>query len=383
MSCKVVCVVGGGISGLAAAQTLIHMSRKRGYPLEVVLLERTARLGGQIRTERFDNLTKPNSRVIIEAGAEGFVTRSTVFPRLGGMAGLGDDQIVDQKRIIDRELRFETEKRSWGIVELAPGIAAQKLGFQVPKEDRGRGIRSFRTGMSQLVEQISSNLKDVRLNSAVTGLSRGETGWDITYESKGTRAVIRSSAVILACPLTVMQSLVGTPKFQGNFPVMSYNSHVSVHLLVPRCPSTREIEGFTVPAELQGNLNGLRACSLVEEKFPDRCDPTSWLLRFYIRPQSDQLIEDDSVWTARATRAFQEVFGCPSQPTWSHVAKWKSALPVITTQHLSMCREFKNEVSELSEGSIRLIGSEVSGAGLDAAAMSGFEAAQQVLDTLH
>lgn len=174
MSSKVVCVVGGGISGLAAAQTLVYMSRKRLYPLDVVLLESTARLGGQIRTERFDNLTKVNSRVIIEAGAEGFVTRSTVFPKLGGMAGLGDDQIVDQKRIIDRELRFDPEKRSWGILELAPGVAAQKLGFQVPKEDRGRGIRSFRTGMSQLVEQISSNLEDVRLNSAVTGLSRGD-----------------------------------------------------------------------------------------------------------------------------------------------------------------------------------------------------------------
>ena len=148
MITKHVCIVGGGVSGLVCAQTLKSLVPSM-YRLNISIIEATDRLGGQIDTQKH-TLCGGQQAVIIEAGAEGFVSRSTIFPRVAAFAGLDDSEMVSQNRIGDSEVR--KEERGWIIHPLEPGIAEKKLGFQVSKEDRGRGIRSFRTGMSTLVE---------------------------------------------------------------------------------------------------------------------------------------------------------------------------------------------------------------------------------------
>src|SRR5260370_13618925 len=45
-------VVGGGVTGLAAAHRAVELARERGIALELVLLEARERLGGTIATER-------------------------------------------------------------------------------------------------------------------------------------------------------------------------------------------------------------------------------------------------------------------------------------------------------------------------------------------
>jgi oxygen-dependent protoporphyrinogen oxidase len=59
-----VAVVGGGVAGLAAALRLL----RRAPDVNVTLLEKQARLGGQIQTEYVDGF-------VIEAGADSFLTR--------------------------------------------------------------------------------------------------------------------------------------------------------------------------------------------------------------------------------------------------------------------------------------------------------------------
>ncbi len=60
-------VVGGGISGLAAAHQLIELSRERSLALDVHLLEASDRLGGCIKTERVGGF-------LIEAGPDSFIS---------------------------------------------------------------------------------------------------------------------------------------------------------------------------------------------------------------------------------------------------------------------------------------------------------------------
>ncbi len=62
-----VIVVGGGISGLAAAHRLCELSRERGIRLEVLLLEASQRMGGSIATERIDDF-------LVEAGPDSFIS---------------------------------------------------------------------------------------------------------------------------------------------------------------------------------------------------------------------------------------------------------------------------------------------------------------------
>ena len=59
-----IAVVGGGVTGLAAALRLL----RRAPGAEVTLFEKQERLGGEIHTERVDGF-------VIEAGADSFLTR--------------------------------------------------------------------------------------------------------------------------------------------------------------------------------------------------------------------------------------------------------------------------------------------------------------------
>ena len=77
MSRVAVAVVGGGISGLAAAYEL----HRRRTPF--VLLERSERLGGVIRTDRSDGFT-------IDAGPDSLVTQKPAAIALCGELGLAD-----------------------------------------------------------------------------------------------------------------------------------------------------------------------------------------------------------------------------------------------------------------------------------------------------
>ncbi len=60
-------VVGGGIAGLSAAHRVVELSRERGVPIELTLLEAGKRTGGSISTEHVDGFT-------IEGGPDSFIS---------------------------------------------------------------------------------------------------------------------------------------------------------------------------------------------------------------------------------------------------------------------------------------------------------------------
>jgi oxygen-dependent protoporphyrinogen oxidase len=60
-------VVGGGISGLAAAHRAVELARERGESMELTLIEARPRLGGTISTERIDGF-------LVEAGPDSFLS---------------------------------------------------------------------------------------------------------------------------------------------------------------------------------------------------------------------------------------------------------------------------------------------------------------------
>jgi len=77
-----VVVVGGGISGLAAAHRLVELARAEGRLLDLVLLEAADRLGGTIRTERADGF-------VLDAGPDSFISEKPWALALAERIGLG------------------------------------------------------------------------------------------------------------------------------------------------------------------------------------------------------------------------------------------------------------------------------------------------------
>jgi oxygen-dependent protoporphyrinogen oxidase len=80
---KRVVVVGAGVSGLATALNLEDEAREKALPLDVVVLERGNRAGGNIRTERADGWH-------VEWGPNGFLDNVPATPALVSRIGLSD-----------------------------------------------------------------------------------------------------------------------------------------------------------------------------------------------------------------------------------------------------------------------------------------------------
>jgi protoporphyrinogen/coproporphyrinogen III oxidase len=81
-----VAVIGGGITGLAAAYRLRELAAAREFPLHVELLERGARCGGALETIRRDGF-------VIETGADSFISEKVACAELAARLGLGADLI--------------------------------------------------------------------------------------------------------------------------------------------------------------------------------------------------------------------------------------------------------------------------------------------------
>ncbi len=80
-----IAIIGGGISGLAAAFAL-EEHRRAGADLDYVLYEASARLGGVLRTEHIDGC-------LVEAGPDSFITEKPWATDLCRALGLGDELI--------------------------------------------------------------------------------------------------------------------------------------------------------------------------------------------------------------------------------------------------------------------------------------------------
>ncbi len=82
---KRIAIIGGGISGLAAAYAL-EQQRRAGAEVEYVLYESSTQLGGVLRTEHIDGC-------VVEAGPDSFVSEKPWAADLARALGLGDQLI--------------------------------------------------------------------------------------------------------------------------------------------------------------------------------------------------------------------------------------------------------------------------------------------------
>jgi oxygen-dependent protoporphyrinogen oxidase len=78
-----IAVVGGGMAGLAAAHRVVESARAEGTPVDVVLLESAAKLGGTIATERKGGFT-------IEGGPDSILTEKPWAVALSERIGFSD-----------------------------------------------------------------------------------------------------------------------------------------------------------------------------------------------------------------------------------------------------------------------------------------------------
>ncbi len=150
-----VVVIGGGVSGLAAAHTLAR-ARRAGAPIEEVLIESNPWLGGVVRSETVDGF-------LVEAGPDSFLAEKPEAAAMARELGLGDDlmgsndharrtYILHQKRLVPLPdgLMFLVPTRFWPMLttDLLPWSAKLKAAGEMfssppPIEKEDESVASF------------------------------------------------------------------------------------------------------------------------------------------------------------------------------------------------------------------------------------------------
>src|SRR5581483_6386107 len=108
---KRILIVGGGITGLAAAHHLGELAAAREMPVEVSILERGTRAGGPLKTIRRDGF-------VIEAGADSFLTEKPAAAELARRIGLATELIPTRP-----EFRRTYVVRAGRLVEIPEGFS--------------------------------------------------------------------------------------------------------------------------------------------------------------------------------------------------------------------------------------------------------------------
>ncbi len=111
---KRIAIIGGGISGLAAAFAL-EQARRAGAPLEYLLFESSPRLGGVIRTEQVDDC-------LVEAGPDSFLTEKPWASDFCRQIGLGDQLIASN----------DAQRKTYILVNGKLQVVPDGLMFMVP-----------------------------------------------------------------------------------------------------------------------------------------------------------------------------------------------------------------------------------------------------------
>lgn len=353
-----VLVIGGGLAGLTSAFALLRARHS------VCVVEAAETYGGQIATER-------DAGYVVEHGAEGFVAKSEAVPRLAADVGVAE------------ELAGQLQLRSFGVRggalhELAPGEAATMLGFQVPREELGSGIRTFARGMGSLIDALRRALAaqvELRSGFEVDSLTRLPRGYRLRTQDgaqlDGERVVIATSARAAARLLLPLCGPVAEPLRTA--PVMS---SVTVSLGYPResVGHALEASGFVVASEEQ--RHGLRACAFSSSKFAGRAPADKACLRVFFRPDASEInVLSDAKYVERAHGFLAPLLGITSLPERSWVSRWADALPVFDAAHQSAIAQL---TTALAGSGIAVSGSAFHGAGIDAAVRSALSVAERL-----
>lgn len=429
-----VLVVGGGITGLAAAWRAVLGGAS------VLLLEASARLGGKLHTDWRDGC-------LVEHGADGFLARKPGAIALAARLGLADALVEprpDAKRVaIRRDGRLHalppgldgSSLLGTPVAELSQGGLLSPEGFRRAREARplqprhlagtvadalrwrsgseaydwlleplycgivggdgdelgllaahpalahgaapgGPGFRAPRDGMRAIPDALAARLPPgaVRTHSPVARLEARAAGWR-AHTSDG--ASFDALQVILALPSHAAASILPRSPLTEALTAIPHASSATVTLALADTdvPDTFRGHGFLVPRADGGPVI---ACGFPARKYPGRARPGIELVRVFLGGRGREAIleRDDAALVAVCRAELAGTLGCTAEPHWCAVARWPQGMPQYTVAHAAVRRTIRAEARRI--GGLEVAGASYDGVGIPACIRSGWRAAARI-----
>lgn len=173
MSTPRVVVVGGGVSGLSCAATLLDASRRARAPLSLTVLEAAATAGGHARTVCDDGF-------VVEAGPNGFLDREpqtmALVAALGLQSRLVEARPEAARRFIVRQRRLCRVPDGPLTLLTSPALsAAAKLRLAGEPFVPARTSADDETVHAFAARRIGSEAAEMLVDAAVSGISAGDS----------------------------------------------------------------------------------------------------------------------------------------------------------------------------------------------------------------
>ncbi|HEX7353348.1 MAG TPA: protoporphyrinogen oxidase [Mycobacteriales bacterium] len=435
-----VVVVGGGISGLAAAYDV------RAAGAEVIVLEKSPRIGGALRTTLIEGMR-------VEEGADAFLVRvpwamwlaekcglDLVHPATGsallyaggrcrplpagtvlgipsslrsvrevltplGLARaaldrvlpasrLGEDpsvgalvrarlggQVVD--RLVDPLLGgvYAGSADGLSVAMTVPALARRHRSLLATAAARSpepsdAPVFASPAGGMEALPYAVAAGLDVRTDTTVTGLERAGTGWSVLVGPAGRQERIAADAVVLAVPAPAAARLLSGLVPDADLPSTAYASVAIVTLVYAPGTDTPDRSGVLV-APSAGTV--AKALTFVGRKWAHPADAPVVVRASVGRfgAEADLQRTDDEL-AAAVARDVATVAGIRAAPTANRVSRWGGALPQYAPGHLGRVAAVR---ASLPAG-VALAGAAYDGVGVPACVRSGQTAASELLALL-
>ena len=189
---------------------------------------------------------------------------------------------------------------------LAPGEAATFLGFQVPPDDLGKGIRSLRRGMGSLIDALAAQLQGraERARRRAGGHGRRRARMACTSSSRAGAALRADALIVATAALPASELLTGSqvsPHARCLRRVTQ--SSVTVELAYAQRAVDHALDGSGFVVAQAAQREGLRACTFSSSKFAQRAPPGRVSLRAFFRPSAADLLLSTTRHGSSAQRA--------------------------------------------------------------------------------
>lgn len=252
-----------------------------------------------------------------------------------------------------------------------------------PKKKKGKAKGAFITlknGLYSMVEEIEKQLTDV-------DVIKGDPLQRIEKEGQGYRLhltngePLQASAVIMATPHRVTSEVLGNKDFLE--PLRSQPVSVATILLAypeDAVHLDKEGTGFIVPREESYTIT---ARTWINRKWPHTTPSDKVLLRCYVGRDGEEEIIDkpDHELVEIAINDLKRVFPLTSEPEFTHVTPWKSAMPQFVTGHQDWLKRLHQNM-DIHYPGISLIGSAYSGSGIPDCVEQGKKEAKNMIKYL-
>ncbi len=320
--------------------------------------------------------TSVGALVRARLGAE--VLEVVVAPLLSGVYG-GDADELSLDAVLPRLAQMARQGSLSRSLWRARRRRSAKAGASLPL------FTTLRNGLGGCIAALAARL-DSRIETGCRVLRITKSGEGFQLECRhsspespaGRILQIHCCRLILALPAwaaaELLQELDGELALQ--LAAIPYASSLTVNLAYSPAPPLPDGFGVLIPP---GESLRMRACTVIQHKFPARVPPGRALLRVFYGGARDPeaLALSDEQLLALVTAELRTILGLKQPPSAAHIRRWPRAMAQYTVGHAGRLQRIQAALA--GHAGLALAGNAYRGIGISDCIESGYAAARTLL----